>query len=62
MRRDAIHRRSLACADMVAATLALLLCVGVLGDDALTPIALLALPLVVLAGQSRGSTTATSSS
>lgn len=54
LRRDAVYRRALVFADMLAASLALLLCVSVLGDDALSPVALFALPLVVLAGHVRG--------
>ena len=51
-RRQAIYRRSLALADMVAAGLALVLCVGVLSaDDSLHIETLLALPLVVLVGK-----------
>jgi exopolysaccharide biosynthesis polyprenyl glycosylphosphotransferase len=52
LRRQAISRRSLALADMVAAGLALLLCVGWLSeDDSLHLVTLLALPLVVVAGK-----------
>ena len=52
MRRQAISRRSLALADMIAAGLALALCVGVLSDgDSLHLTTLLALPLVVVAGK-----------
>ena len=50
-RRDSIFRRSLAVADLVAAAMAALLCVVVVGHRALEPVALLALPLVVLAGK-----------
>ena len=46
--REASFRRALALADVVAAALAVLLCVQVLGDDSLRPLALLSLPLVVL--------------
>ena len=53
-RRDALFRRSLAVADMVGAALAVLLCVTVIGHDGLSPLALLALPLVVLAGKAQG--------
>jgi hypothetical protein len=52
--RDAIFRRALALADVVAAGLALLLCVTVFGSDALRPLALLSLPLVVVAGKLQG--------
>lgn len=52
LRRHAAYRRSLAVADMVAAALALLLCVGVLSpDDSVRLVTLLALPLVVVAGK-----------
>ena len=52
LRRQAISRRSLAIADMVAAGLALALCVGALSpDDSLHVVTLLALPLVVVAGK-----------
>ena len=46
--REGSFRRALAVADVVAAALAILLCVQVLGDDSLRPLALLSLPLVVL--------------
>jgi exopolysaccharide biosynthesis polyprenyl glycosylphosphotransferase len=52
LRRQAINRRSLAVADMVAAGVALALCVGALSkDDSLHLVTLLALPLVVVAGK-----------
>jgi len=52
LRRQAINRRSLALADMVAAGLAFSLCVGALSsEDSLHLITLLALPLVVVAGK-----------
>jgi len=52
LRRQALSRRSLALADMVAAGLALALCVGALSpDDSLHLVTLLALPLVVIAGK-----------
>src|SRR5262245_5278568 len=52
-RRDAIFRRSLACADLLAATLAVL--VSVIGfGDGLEPLALLSLPLVVVVGKLGG--------
>jgi len=52
LRRQALSRRSLALADMVAAGLALALCVGALSpDDNLHLVTLLALPLVVIAGK-----------
>ena len=50
-RRDAIFRRSLAVADLLAAAGAALLA---LGDDALRPEALVALALVVVAGKLQG--------
>ena len=50
-RRDAVLRRSLAVADLSAAAGALLLCVTALGHRSLEPLALLALPLVVVAGK-----------
>ncbi len=49
--RDAVFRRMLVLADLLAAALALLVCVTVLGHEALRPVALLALPLVVVAGK-----------
>ena len=48
-RRDTIFRRSLALADVLSIGFALVLCVNVLGDDALRPLALFALPLVIVA-------------
>jgi exopolysaccharide biosynthesis polyprenyl glycosylphosphotransferase len=53
-RRDAIFRRSLALADLVAAASAALLVTGLAGH-ALAPVALLGLPLVVLVGKIVGS-------
>ena len=53
-RRDWIYRRSLAVADLAAAALAVLVGVPMLGDDALNPVALLALPLVLLVGKVTG--------
>jgi exopolysaccharide biosynthesis polyprenyl glycosylphosphotransferase len=50
-RRDAVFRRSLALADLLAAAIAVLLCVTVTGNHALKPLALLALPLVVIAAK-----------
>ena len=49
--REAVYRRTLALADVLAAALALVVCVNLLGDDRLRPIALLALPLVVVTGK-----------
>ena len=53
-RRDAIHRRTLALADLGSAGIAVLIGVPILGDDALNPIALLALPLVLVVGKLTG--------
>jgi len=53
--RDAVFRRMLVLADMLAAALALFACVTLLGHVALRPAALLALPLVVAAGKLVGS-------
>jgi exopolysaccharide biosynthesis polyprenyl glycosylphosphotransferase len=53
-RRDAVLRRSLTGADLFAAAASLLLCVTVLGHRALQPLALLALPLVVVAAKAVG--------
>jgi exopolysaccharide biosynthesis polyprenyl glycosylphosphotransferase len=52
-RRDALYRRSLACADVLAATVAVLLGVVAFGDG-LQPLALLAPALLVLAGKVGG--------
>jgi exopolysaccharide biosynthesis polyprenyl glycosylphosphotransferase len=52
--REAVFRRGLAVADVVAAGVALLVCTNVLSEDHLQPIALLALPLVVVAGKAHG--------
>ena len=49
--REAVFRRSLAVADVIAAAVSLVLCVNVVGDDHLRPVALLALPLVLVAGK-----------
>lgn len=53
-RRDAIYRRTLALADVASAAIAVLLGVSILGDDALNPVALLALPLVLVVGKVTG--------
>ncbi len=53
-RRDAIYRRSLALADVASAAIAVLIGVPILGNDALNPLALLALPLVLLVGKITG--------
>lgn len=52
--REAVFRRGLALADVIAATVALLLCVNVFGHDAVHWQALLALPLVLVAGKAHG--------
>jgi exopolysaccharide biosynthesis polyprenyl glycosylphosphotransferase len=52
--REAIQRRTLALADMAAAGVALVIGISVVGDDQLTPLALVGLPLVVLAGKTIG--------
>ena len=53
-RRDALYRRLLAVADVVAAGFALLLSVSLLGDDRLTLATLAILPLVVLVSKAIG--------
>src|SRR3954454_14025596 len=50
-RRDRHYRRSLALADATSALVALLLCVTVLGHDQLSPLILLGLPAVIVAGK-----------
>jgi exopolysaccharide biosynthesis polyprenyl glycosylphosphotransferase len=50
-RRDRHYRRSLALADATSALVALLLCVNVLGHDQLSPLILLGLPAVIVAGK-----------
>jgi exopolysaccharide biosynthesis polyprenyl glycosylphosphotransferase len=50
-RREGVFRRSLALADVVAAAAAVFLAAVVLGHRALEPLALLALPLVVVVGK-----------
>jgi exopolysaccharide biosynthesis polyprenyl glycosylphosphotransferase len=52
--REAIQRRSLVLADMTSAALALVVGVTLAGDDQLTPLSLVALPLVVLASKMIG--------
>lgn len=49
--REAVFRRLLALADLLAASAAVLLCVVVLGHRSLEPLALIALPLVVVLGK-----------
>ena len=53
-RRDAIYRRALALADVASAAIAVLIGVPILGNDALNPVALLALPLVLVVGKITG--------
>ena len=53
-RRDGIYRRSLAFADIFSAAIAVLIGVPMLGEDALNPLALLALPLVLVVGKLTG--------
>ncbi|MEJ7788636.1 MAG: exopolysaccharide biosynthesis polyprenyl glycosylphosphotransferase [Thermoleophilaceae bacterium] len=53
-RRDALFRRGLALADLVAAALALWVGVELLGDDSLRPITLLAVPMILLVGKIGG--------
>ena len=53
-RRDAIYRRTLALADVASAAIAVLIGVPILGQDALNPAALLALPLVLVVGKITG--------
>jgi exopolysaccharide biosynthesis polyprenyl glycosylphosphotransferase len=48
---DAWYRRSLAVADVLAAGLAALLVIGIVGDDSVRPVNLILLPLVVLASK-----------
>jgi exopolysaccharide biosynthesis polyprenyl glycosylphosphotransferase len=51
MRREGVFRRSLAMADLLAASAAVVLCVTLLGQRDLEPLALVVLPLVVLVGK-----------
>jgi hypothetical protein len=53
-RRDAAYRRSLGLADVASAVIAVLIGVPVLGDDALNPVAIFALPVVLLVGKLSG--------
>jgi exopolysaccharide biosynthesis polyprenyl glycosylphosphotransferase len=53
-RRDAAYRRSLGLADVASAVIAVLIGVAVLGDDALNPVAIFALPLVLVVGKLSG--------
>jgi exopolysaccharide biosynthesis polyprenyl glycosylphosphotransferase len=52
--REAAFRRSLMVADVVAAAVALVVCVGVLGHASVRPVALLALPLIIFVGKAHG--------
>jgi exopolysaccharide biosynthesis polyprenyl glycosylphosphotransferase len=53
-RRDWIYRRALALADVGSAAIAVLIGVPILGQDAINPLALLALPLVLVVGKLTG--------
>jgi exopolysaccharide biosynthesis polyprenyl glycosylphosphotransferase len=53
-RRDRVYRRVLAVADIVAATLAIMLTVSVLGSDQVRPAALLWVPIVVITSKLMG--------
>ena len=53
-RRDAAYRRSLGLADVASAVIAVLIGVPVMGNDALNPLAIFALPLVLLVGKLTG--------
>ena len=53
-RRDQRLRRALACADLVAITAALTLAVGLASSDALQPLGLLLLPVIVIAAKLLG--------
>ena len=53
-RRDAAYRRMLGLADVASAVIAVLIGVPVLGHDALNPVAILALPLVLVVGKLTG--------
>jgi exopolysaccharide biosynthesis polyprenyl glycosylphosphotransferase len=52
--RDRLYRRMLACADVLAAAVTVVLCVTVLGDDRLTAASFLALPLIVVVSKLQG--------
>jgi exopolysaccharide biosynthesis polyprenyl glycosylphosphotransferase len=52
--RDRMYRRGLAIADVASTLLALAVCTSVLGSDLLTPMVLLAAPLVAFAGKTCG--------
>jgi exopolysaccharide biosynthesis polyprenyl glycosylphosphotransferase len=53
-RRDAIYRRTLALADVASAAITLLIGVSILGDTVLNPLALVALPLVIVVSKLTG--------
>jgi exopolysaccharide biosynthesis polyprenyl glycosylphosphotransferase len=53
-RRDATYRGTLALADVFSAAIAVLIGVPILGQDAVNPLALIALPLVLVAGKLTG--------
>ena len=53
-RREAFFRRGLALSDMLAAALALWVCVNLLGDDSLRVVTLWAVPFVVVVGKLAG--------
>ena len=52
--RDATYRRTLALADVASAAIAVLVGVAIVGEDALNPVALLALPLVIVVSKLTG--------
>jgi exopolysaccharide biosynthesis polyprenyl glycosylphosphotransferase len=52
--RDRMYRRGLAIADVASTLMALAVCTSVLGSDLLTPMVLLAAPLVAFAGKTVG--------
>jgi exopolysaccharide biosynthesis polyprenyl glycosylphosphotransferase len=54
LRRDSIYRRTLALADALSATVALLVGVLLLGSDSVSPAAIAAIPAVVLVGKIAG--------
>jgi exopolysaccharide biosynthesis polyprenyl glycosylphosphotransferase len=49
--RDTVYRRFLAAADVLSATVALVVGLPVLGDDTLSPLVLLAIPMVIVVGK-----------
>ena len=53
-RRDASYRRTLALADVASAAIAVLIGVAIVGQDALNPVAVLALPLVIVVSKLTG--------